>query len=104
LANQALSSVVSNAIEAMPEGGSLRLKLEISSVTNCVDVVVVDSGIGMSANQIQLAFKPFYTTKRNGVGLGMAQVKRIMERFGGVASLHSREGEGTQACLSFRVA
>lgn len=104
LANQALSSVISNAIEAMPAGGSLRLQLEVLAATNTVDIIVIDTGIGMSANQIQMAFKPFYTTKRNGVGLGMAQVKRIMERFGGLVSLHSREGEGTQACLSFRTA
>jgi two-component system, NtrC family, sensor histidine kinase HydH len=104
LANQALSSLVSNAIEAMPSGGLLQVKIEVSTAANCVDVTVVDSGIGMSATQIQMAFKPFYTTKRNGIGLGMAQVKRIMERFGGLVSLHSREGEGTQASLSFRVA
>ncbi len=104
LANQALSSLVSNAIEAMPTGGALQVKIEVSPATNCVDIVVVDSGTGMSATQIQMAFKPFYTTKRNGIGLGMAQVKRIMERFGGFVSLHSREGEGTQASLSFRVA
>jgi signal transduction histidine kinase len=103
LANQALSSVISNAIEAMPAGGPLRVELEVTA-SNSVDIVVTDTGIGMSANQIQMAFKPFYTTKRNGVGLGMAQVKRIMERFGGLVSLHSHEGEGTQACLSFRVA
>jgi two-component system, NtrC family, sensor histidine kinase HydH len=103
LANQALSSVISNAIEAMPAGGSLRVELAVTP-NNSVDIVVTDTGIGMSANQIQMAFKPFYTTKRNGVGLGMAQVKRIMERFGGLVSLHSREGEGTQACLSFRSA
>jgi two-component system, NtrC family, sensor histidine kinase HydH len=104
LANQALSSLISNAIEAMPKGGALHVKIEVSPATNCVDVVVADTGTGMSATQMQMAFKPFYTTKRNGVGLGMAQVKRIMERFGGFVSLHSREGEGTQASLSFRVA
>ena len=104
LANQALSSVISNAIEAMPAGGSLRLQLEVLAATKAVDIIVVDTGMGMSANQIEMAFKPFYTTKRNGVGLGMSQVKRIMERFGGLVSLHSREGKGTQACLSFRVA
>lgn len=104
LANQALASVISNAIEAMPTGGLLRLQLQVSTAGNCVDILVNDTGIGMSPTQIHMAFKPFYTTKRNGVGLGMAQVKRIMERFGGLVSLHSREGDGTQACLSFRIA
>ena len=102
LANQALSSVISNAIEAMPAGGTLRVQLEVFAANSAVDIIVADTGMGMSANQIQMAFKPFYTTKRNGVGLGMAQVKRIMERFGGLVSLQSREGAGTQACLSFR--
>ena len=104
LANQALSSVVSNALEAMSNGGKLHVQIDVSPATNCVDILVADTGIGMSATQIQMAFKPFYTTKRNGIGLGMAQVKRIMERFGGIVSLHSREGEGTQASLSFRIA
>jgi len=104
LANQALASVISNAIEAMPTGGLLRLQLQVSTAGNCVDILVNDTGIGMSPTQIHMAFKPFYTTKRNGVGLGMAQVKRIMERFDGLVSLHSQEGNGTQACLSFRIA
>lgn len=104
LANQALASIISNAIEAMPSGGSLRLQVQVSSLSNRVDIIVSDTGGGMSPTQIELAFKPFYTTKTNGIGLGMAQVKRIMERFGGVASLHSREGVGTQACLSFLAA
>lgn len=104
LANQALASIISNAIEAMPNGGSLRLQVLVSSLSNRVDITVSDTGRGMSPTQIELAFKPFYTTKTNGIGLGMAQVKRIMERFGGVASLHSREGVGTQACLSFLAA
>ena len=82
----------------------MRTILNLLAENKAVDIIVIDSGMGMSANQIQMAFKPFYTTKRNGVGLGMAQVKRIMERFGCLVSLHSIEGEGTQACLSFRSA
>lgn len=102
LANQALASIVSNAIDAMPNGGSLRLQVLISSLDGNVDIVVSDTGGGMSPAQTELAFKPFYTTKHNGIGLGMSQVRRIMQRFGGTVSLRSREGVGTQACLSFR--
>lgn len=104
LGHQALASIISNAIEAMPTGGSLRLQVQVLLLRNRVDIIVSDTGVGMSQSQIELAFKPFYTTKSNGIGLGMAQVKRIMERFGGGVSLHSREGEGTQVCLSFPIA
>lgn len=103
LVNQALASVICNAIEAMPAGGTLRLELQVSNLRRRVELVVSDTGIGMSANQIELAFKPFYTTKRNGVGLGVSQVRRIMERFGGEIILNSKAGQGTQACLSFRM-
>ena len=103
LATQALASVISNAIEAMPTGGMLRLELQVAEADRRVDVVVADTGPGISATQMDLVFKPFYTTKRNGLGLGMALVKRIMERFGGAIRLASREGEGTRVSLSFNV-
>jgi len=99
LAMQALSSVISNAIEAMPKGGSLQLQLLVED--DQVSVVVNDTGSGMSATQMDLVFKPFYTTKHNGLGLGMALVKRIMERFGGAIRLKSVEGAGTTVSLTF---
>jgi two-component system sensor histidine kinase HydH len=103
LANQALANIIANAIEAMPEGGSLRIELQPDLRQRRVRLVVTDSGSGMSASEMELAFKPFYTTKRKGLGLGMAQVKRIMERFGGAISLHSQKGTGTQVSLSFNM-
>jgi signal transduction histidine kinase len=104
LATQALSSVIANAIEAMPDGGSLRLEFQIERRLRRVALVVTDAGPGMSPAELDLVFKPYYTTKRDGLGLGMALVKRIMERFGGAISLSSREGEGTRVSLSFRSA
>lgn len=104
LVNQALASIIANAIEAMPTGGCLRLELQVSPQRKCVDLLVGDTGTGMSPTQVELAFKPFYTTKHNGLGLGMAQVKRIMERFGGFVYLRSKPGQGTQACLRFPMA
>ena len=101
LATQALASVISNAIEAMSGGGSLKVELQVADSGRNVNVIVIDTGSGMSATQMDLVFKPFYTTKRNGLGLGMALVKRIMERFGGAIRLNSREGEGTRVSLTF---
>jgi signal transduction histidine kinase len=104
LATQALASVIANAIEAMPDGGSLRLEFQLEPRLRRVVLAVSDAGPGMSPAELDLVFKPYYTTKRNGLGLGMALVKRIMERFGGGISLHSREGEGTRVSLSFGLA
>ena len=101
LATQALASVISNAIEAMPGGGFLQLELEVAERGRNVSVIISDTGPGMSATQMELVFKPFYTTKRNGLGLGMALVKRIMERFGGAIRLSSGEGKGTRVSLIF---
>jgi two-component system sensor histidine kinase HydH len=104
LASQALANVMSNAIEAMPDGGSLRVELQSVPLSHSVRLVVADTGPGISPAELDLVFKPYYTTKRNGLGLGMALVKRIMERFGGKISLHSQKGEGTLVNLIFKVA
>lgn len=104
LATQALASVIANAIEAMPTGGTLRLELEHEPLSRCVAVIVSDTGPGMTPAAVNMVFKPYYTTKCDGLGLGMALVKRIMERFGGAISLQSRVGEGTRVNLNFPLA
>ncbi|MNL68318.1 Sensor protein ZraS [compost metagenome] len=63
-----------------------------------------DTGKGMSKQQQQMVFKPFFTTKQGGLGVGLALVKRIMERFDGSVELTSQEQEGTRVCLNFKVA
>jgi signal transduction histidine kinase len=63
-----------------------------------------DTGKGMSEQQQRMAFRPFFSTKQGGLGVGLMLVKRIMERFGGSVRLSSRQGAGTRVSLSFRVA
>jgi len=104
LVMQALANVVANAIEAMPNGGALRLAVRRENRLRRAVLVVSDSGCGMSPTELQQVFKPYFTTKPEGLGLGMSLTKRIMERFGGAISLCSRKGEGTRTSLSFRLA
>ncbi|MNZ62862.1 Sensor protein ZraS [compost metagenome] len=104
LLGQVLNSVLANAIEAMPKGGRLRVEVEPDVRRRRLTLSIADSGIGMSAQQQALAFKPFYSTKRGGLGVGLSLVKRIMERFGGKVTLSSREQLGTKVRLSFRTA
>ena len=104
LMTQALHSIISNAVEAMPRGGELRIGLANSKETQRVELTIADTGSGMSKQRLELAFKPFHTTKRNGLGVGLSMVKRIMDRFGGEVRLASRENEGTQVQLEFSMA
>jgi len=101
---QALNSVLSNAIEAMPTGGRLGIAIEPDDRRRCVTLTVTDSGAGMSEKQLAMRFKPFQTTKPGGLGVGLALVKRIMERFGGEVRIESREKAGTQVHLAFNIA
>lgn len=102
LVTQALHSVVSNAVEAMPRGGELRIELRESCDPAGVDLLVSDTGVGMSRQQLAAAFRPFHTTKAHGLGVGLPMLKRSMERFGGFVTLTSVEQGGTQVRLHFR--
>ncbi|MCW8278192.1 two-component sensor histidine kinase [Pseudomonas sp. PCH199] len=103
LLTQILNSLFSNALEAMPTGGVLSIDIEIPA-SGQVSMVLNDTGKGMTKQQQQMVFKPFFTTKQGGLGVGLALVKRIMERFEGSVELTSQEQEGTRVCLNFKVA
>ncbi|NBA93436.1 ATP-binding protein [Pseudomonas sp. R5(2019)] len=100
---QILNSLLANALEAMPTGGVLGIKVQEQSGQR-VQLLLDDTGKGMTAQQERMVFKPFFTTKQGGLGVGLVLVKKIMERFGGSVSLTSREQEGTRVCLIFKVA
>ncbi|WP_283183924.1 sensor histidine kinase [Pseudomonas svalbardensis] len=99
---QILNSLLANALEAMDKSGTLTITLEPTD-SRGLSVVVSDTGKGMSEEQRSMAFRPFFTTKQGGLGVGLVLVKRIMERFGGAVTLESREGEGTSVRLSFKL-
>ncbi|HET9700292.1 MAG TPA: ATP-binding protein [Burkholderiales bacterium] len=96
---QAFNSLIANAIEAMPQGGTLTISSEVDPARGRVLVRVTDTGVGMSEKQLAQAFKPFVTTKTRGLGVGLALVKRIIERYGGTVALESRENQGTRIDL-----
>ncbi|WP_277761565.1 ATP-binding protein [Pseudomonas sp. A34-9] len=99
---QILNSLLANALEAMDKGGTLTVSLEPGGDRG-VCVVLSDTGKGMNEEQRTMAFRPFFTTKSGGLGVGLVLVKRIMERFGGGVTLDSREGEGTTVRLAFQL-
>ncbi|MHC8293312.1 sensor histidine kinase [Pseudomonas sp. LB3P58] len=99
---QILNSLLANALEAMDKRGTLTITLEPTD-SRGLSVVVSDTGKGMNEEQRSMAFRPFFTTKQGGLGVGLVLVKRIMERFGGAVTMESREGEGTSVRLSFKL-
>jgi PAS domain S-box-containing protein len=93
---EALANLVLNALEAMPEGGQLRLR--VGEAPDGVFVEVADTGCGMSGEVRRRAFEPFFTTKaKGGTGLGLTTSNGIVRRHGGRIELASEEGRGTVA-------
>ena len=96
---QALLNLVSNAVDAMPEGG--RLSLAAQPDGDGVALVVADSGAGIPLEDLSRVFDPLYTTKPpgKGTGLGLPILREIVEAHGGTVRLESRAGEGTTAVV-----
>jgi signal transduction histidine kinase len=98
---QVLMNLVLNSIQAMPEGGKLRFKTFFQPLDERVHLVVGDTGVGIPQDLIPKIFKPFYTTKAKGAGLGLATVEKIIEEHKGKVTVRSEVGTGTEAeiCL-----
>lgn len=99
---QLFGSLIANAIEAMPRGGEIVLHSHFDAETNQVVVEVRDNGPGMSPDTASKAFKPFFTSKAKGLGLGLPLVRRVIERFGGSVALTSQTGSGTTVRMFLR--
>lgn len=91
---QVVMNLSLNAIEAMKTGGNLTIEGERTH-RNEGRLVVRDTGVGMDDDQLEKIFNPFYTTKEEGTGLGMAITHRIVEDHGGIMNIDSSPGEGT---------
>lgn len=86
-------NLITNAIQATPAGGSVTVTT--SRVGNAIDVTVADTGTGIPADRLKAIFDDFVTTKRRGLGLGLATSKRIVEQLDGTISVQSEVGRGT---------
>ena len=103
LLEQLLSGIAANAVQAMPEGGSITVSAKPSKGSYLV-VHVSDTGCGMTADQIERAFQPFVTSKQSGLGLGLALARRIVTRHRGNIVIASTPGKGTMVSLSLPIA
>ncbi len=101
----AISNLMSNAIDAMPEGGTLTVTTNIESLRgkNYVAVAVVDTGTGISEENLKMLYEPFFTTKieKQETGLGLAITRKIIEGHGGLIKVDSVVGKGSVFTLYF---
>ncbi|AWN51394.1 response regulator [Methylobacterium sp. 17Sr1-1] len=102
----ALINLAVNARDAMPEGGTLGIRVEGRDVpasedaegTRCVDITVADTGTGMPPAILARVFEPFFTTKEvgKGTGLGLSMVYGFVQQSGGTITVDSNPGQGTR--------
>jgi PAS domain S-box-containing protein len=96
LIRRALTNLVNNALQAMPDGGNLTIRTYQDKETNSLVIDVEDTGVGIPKETQEKLFTPLFTTKSRGQGFGLAVVKRITDALGGKISFESQEGKGTK--------
>ena len=95
----ALGNLVGNAIDAMPQGGTLTIatRKEMLKATPFLKVQISDTGAGIPEDKLNMIFEPFFTTKvlGRGTGLGLPICKRTIEDHGGIITIASHPGQGS---------
>jgi signal transduction histidine kinase len=95
--HQVLLNLLLNAAQAIDNTGSIRVSIDAED--DCAVVTVTDTGRGMTEHQLAQIFRPFYTTRSNGTGLGLSLVRRIVDDHHGQIDVASQPGNGS----TFRV-
>lgn len=106
-----LMNVVLNAIQAMPTGGQLQIAITRATwqttsgapAAGAVEVSVSDTGQGIGEEDLDRIFDPYFTTKKLGIGLGLAITKKIVEEHDGQIRVESRPSQGTTVIIGFPV-
>ena len=93
LLHRAISNLVLNAMDAMPQGGILTLRTRQD--LDRVHIQVGDTGVGLTREECERLFTPYYTSKQHGTGLGLAIVQSVISDHGGRISVQSQPGRGT---------
>jgi signal transduction histidine kinase len=94
LLERVFSNLILNAAQASPPGGVVTVKTQLLGDKE-VEVAVIDRGTGIEAKDLESIFNPFFTTKADGVGLGLAICSKIVDEHGGHITVESSAGEGS---------
>ncbi|MEF3254707.1 MAG: HAMP domain-containing histidine kinase [Deferribacterales bacterium] len=96
---QMIVNILKNAVESIPEDKEGSVTFKIYDNDNTVFFEIMDNGIGISKNKLELIFQEFYSTKTNGTGLGLSIVKEIVENHNGALCINSEENKGTTVII-----
>jgi two-component system, NtrC family, sensor histidine kinase HydH len=96
---QVLLNLATNALEAMPTGGRLEFGTQFDAKRNLVQLEISDTGVGIPPEARERLFEPFFTTRPEGTGLGLALCREIVAQHGGQIRLEPREPTGTQCVV-----
>jgi signal transduction histidine kinase len=100
---QMLINLLLNALQAVEDHGRVSVKSMLDSEKNRIEIEIADNGCGISAENVKKIFEPFYTTRANGTGLGLAVSYGIIENHRGNIQVFSKLGEGTRFVIDFPI-
>jgi two-component system, sporulation sensor kinase E len=107
LIKQVLLNLLKNAMEAMPDGGNIAIRTshsEPGEASAAIDVEIADTGVGIAESDFRRVFRPLFTTKRGGAGLGLSFCRQAVEEHGGAIRIASEgKDRGTTVCITLPV-
>ncbi len=108
LLKQMSLNIILNAIQAMPDGGTLRVSCikvanDNDKERDCVEIRFTDTGTGISKEDMPKIFDPFFTTKKKGTGLGMSIVNNIINVHDGTIKINSSKSKGTECIVTLPI-
>jgi len=101
---QVCLNLLMNGAQAMPNGGTLTVRTYANHIMGKVCIDIVDTGVGISDDNLKRLFSPFFTTKEGGTGLGLAITRRIIGEHQGEIKVKSKVGEGTTFTIELPMA
>ena len=90
-----------NAFQAIPEGRTPEISVNISDNASSVKIAISDNGYGISKTDMQKIFEPSFTTKSSGMGLGLSMIKSIITAYNGTIKFSSKSNVGTTFNITF---
>ena len=100
---QAFLNILINAMQAMPEGGKIHIKIETDHNNNTLSIFFKDEGAGINKDVMEKIWNPFFTTKSQGTGLGLGIVKNIIESHRGNIHIRNRSSIGAQVIIQLPI-
>jgi PAS domain S-box-containing protein len=100
---KAFLNFVLNGLDSMTRGGSLSINAYPDSQKQEVAISILDTGKGISQENLEKIFHPFFTTKRDGIGLGLCLAEQVISSHKGTVAINSRLGQGTEVLIRLKV-